>query len=134
MKFENAGTTVTDMPTAKSVLSSFILSAALLSGCDQQPAGKPEKWETISGIQSDGTRANVDIDTSSIDRTSDGVSATVTVRITADDVKPVTYLCPDAHSGQAWALIGDMQTGHFESVAHGTASEAVAKRICQPPN
>jgi len=124
----------TEMRKNKLVWSSYILSVALLSGCDQQAPQKAEQWETISGIQPDGTRASVDIDTSSIDRTSDGVSATVTVRITADDVKPITYLCPDAHSGQAWALIGDMQTGHFEAVAHGTASEAVAKKICQPPN
>ncbi len=86
-------------------------------------------WETISGTQQDIFIA-MDIDSSSIERTADGSSASVLIKnATNDEVERVTYICPSA-PGRSGAVIFN---GAAHELAERSTSGQVMRRVCFGP-
>jgi len=88
-----------------------------------------EKWETITGVQQ-GVKLAMDIDDNSIQKTPDGASSSVTVRINADDIERITYICRSPSSGVPGAVIFN---GQVTDLAAGSTGDAIMRRVCFGP-
>jgi hypothetical protein len=113
------------------VLIFIFFSISIFTGNHNDNSKSARKWETISGIQ-EGIKIVMDIDDNSIQRTSDGVSATVDVKLNDGDIENITYICrmpdptSDMHGGVIWK-------NNLNDLPYGSTGEAIMKRVCYGP-
>lgn len=107
-----------------------IIVWAFSSGNDSSTDRTAAHWETLSGTQQ-GVFLKTDIDANSIERTGDGGSATVIVKLEPGDApQRITYICRAPETGLPGAVIFD---GQVTDLPAGSTSDAIMRRVCFGP-
>ncbi len=103
---------------------------AIGSGNNTSTKDLPVSWESISGTQQ-GVFLRMDIDANSIERTSDGASASVILKLPpTNEPQRITYICRAPETGLPGAvLFNDKVT----DLVAGSTGDAVMRRICFGP-
>lgn len=102
-----------------------VFGVALTTGHDSS-GDSTARWETFSGIQQ-GVLVALDIDSSTIERTADGSSASVIMKSAVkDELEKVTYICPSG-PGRPGAVVFN---GTVHQLPDSSASGRVMRRVC----
>ena len=100
---------------------------AIGSGNGNSKQDSSARWETISGTQQ-GVFLTTEIDVNSIERTSDGASASVILKLPpTDEPQRITYICRAPETGLPGAVLFN---DNVTNLAAGSTGDAIMRRIC----